>query len=71
MLCDFHNVDKTLSVIAEKERRYNSGDVQCDDIAEWRVDDELGNVFNVCTNHIGYVFHGENKTFKVSPIEVK
>lgn len=70
--CDMHSVDKVISVLVDtggvSDRQ--AQDVQCDDIAEWVIEDDEGNLFYVCTDHIGYSMHEKHKEYKVSPIGV-
>lgn len=70
-LCDMHSSNKVISTLVDAGgiRDYDAGDVLCDDVAEWIVDDNEGNMFYVCTNHIGYVFHEKHKEYKVSPLK--
>lgn len=71
MKCYMHSVNKSIPVPVDTGgvSHYQSQDVKCDDVAEWIVEDDEGNIFYVCTNHIGYVFHEKQKEYKVSPIE--
>ncbi len=67
--CDMHSAVEPVSIKDHTGKRYNYiPDVQCDDVAEWVVDDGQGNVYYVCLNHIGYVFHNKPRAYKVSPL---